>query len=218
MESANGLIALNQQVVTQASWISYLNAFHLMMILTLATIPLILLARWRRSRAPGARSRCIWLNEYAQHKLAQRRRCGRRLGAAHGLRRRPELRDAEVADRRIATPPKRCRTSRCRRTAASAAVPELWWTLFQSPKLNDTVQTRRSTGNRNLQAAQATLKQAQELLGVAEGEPNAGGDRPKRPTAGRSSAPRFSVASTCRRSRTTRWAPVSATCSGLRVA
>ncbi len=45
METANGLIALNQQVVTQASWISYLNAFYVMMLLTLATIPLILLAR-----------------------------------------------------------------------------------------------------------------------------------------------------------------------------
>lgn len=50
---------------------------------------------------------------------------------------------------------------------ASAAVPELWWTIFQSPKLNDTVNTAL-TGNRNLQAAQATLKQAQELLGVAK--------------------------------------------------
>lgn len=49
----------------------------------------------------------------------------------------------------------------------SAAVPELWWTLFQSPKLNDTVQTALS-GNRNLQAAQATLKQAQEVLGYAK--------------------------------------------------
>ncbi len=54
MESANGLIALNQQVVTQASWISYLNAFHLMMILTLATIPLILLARGAK-QAGGAK-------------------------------------------------------------------------------------------------------------------------------------------------------------------
>jgi DHA2 family multidrug resistance protein len=40
-----GLAGLNQQVVTQASWISYLNAFHLMMILTAVVIPLIFFAR-----------------------------------------------------------------------------------------------------------------------------------------------------------------------------
>lgn len=45
MDSTSGLMSLNQQVTTQASWISYLNAFHLMMILTALTIPLILLAR-----------------------------------------------------------------------------------------------------------------------------------------------------------------------------
>jgi MFS transporter, DHA2 family, multidrug resistance protein len=45
MESTNGLLALNQAVMTQASWISYLNAFHVMMILTAVTIPLILFAR-----------------------------------------------------------------------------------------------------------------------------------------------------------------------------
>jgi DHA2 family multidrug resistance protein len=45
MDSTAGLLALNQQVATQASWISYLHAFWLMMILTALTIPLILLAR-----------------------------------------------------------------------------------------------------------------------------------------------------------------------------
>ncbi len=49
---------------------------------------------------------------------------------------------------------------------ANAQVPQMWWTIFQSQKLNDTVNTALA-GNRNLQAAQATLKQAQELLGVA---------------------------------------------------
>jgi NodT family efflux transporter outer membrane factor (OMF) lipoprotein len=50
--------------------------------------------------------------------------------------------------------------------AAGAAVPQLWWSLFQSPRLDETVRTAIA-GNRNLQAAQATLKQADELLGVA---------------------------------------------------
>jgi DHA2 family multidrug resistance protein len=54
MDTTNGLIALNQTVVTQASWISYLNAFHLMMILTAATIPLILFARSAK-QARGAK-------------------------------------------------------------------------------------------------------------------------------------------------------------------
>ncbi|HTU57918.1 MAG TPA: hypothetical protein VMF89_05785, partial [Polyangiales bacterium] len=54
MESANGLIALNQQVVQQASWISYLNAFHLMMILTIVVIPLIFFARAAKP-APGTK-------------------------------------------------------------------------------------------------------------------------------------------------------------------
>jgi DHA2 family multidrug resistance protein len=44
-DSTSGLVALNQAVVTQASWITYLNAFYIMMILTAATIPLILFAR-----------------------------------------------------------------------------------------------------------------------------------------------------------------------------
>jgi NodT family efflux transporter outer membrane factor (OMF) lipoprotein len=50
--------------------------------------------------------------------------------------------------------------------AGSAAVPEMWWSLFQSPKLNDTVRVALA-GNRNLKAAQATLKQANELLGAS---------------------------------------------------
>ncbi len=50
---------------------------------------------------------------------------------------------------------------------SAAEVPELWWSLFQSPKLNETVQTALA-GNRSLKASQATLKQAQELLGVAK--------------------------------------------------
>jgi NodT family efflux transporter outer membrane factor (OMF) lipoprotein len=50
--------------------------------------------------------------------------------------------------------------------AGSAAVPQLWWSLFQSPRLDETVRTAIA-GNRNLQAAQATLRQAHELLGVA---------------------------------------------------
>jgi DHA2 family multidrug resistance protein len=54
MDTANGLIALNQQVATQSSWISYLNAFHLMMILTVITIPLIFFARAAKP-APGTK-------------------------------------------------------------------------------------------------------------------------------------------------------------------
>jgi hypothetical protein len=45
MDASGGLANLNQQVGVQASWIAYLNAFHLMMILTAVIIPLILLAR-----------------------------------------------------------------------------------------------------------------------------------------------------------------------------
>src|SRR5262245_53713211 len=48
----------------------------------------------------------------------------------------------------------------------SGAMPEMWWSLFQSPKLDETVRTALA-GNHGLQAAQATLAQANELLGVA---------------------------------------------------
>ena len=54
MDSTNGLIALNEQVATQSSWISYLNAFHLMMILTIVVIPLIFFARGAKP-APGTK-------------------------------------------------------------------------------------------------------------------------------------------------------------------
>jgi outer membrane protein TolC len=50
--------------------------------------------------------------------------------------------------------------------ASSAAVPQLWWSLFQSPKLDETVRIALA-GNRDLKAAQATLKEANELLGVS---------------------------------------------------
>src|SRR6185369_9679303 len=53
----------------------------------------------------------------------------------------------------------------------NGTVPETWWSLFHSPKLDDTVRTALS-GNRNLQVAQATLKQANELLGVAKAAKN----------------------------------------------
>jgi len=43
--SSNGLIGLNAQISQQASWVAYLHAFELMMILTLITIPLIAFAR-----------------------------------------------------------------------------------------------------------------------------------------------------------------------------
>ncbi|MEJ0035438.1 MAG: efflux transporter outer membrane subunit [Gammaproteobacteria bacterium] len=54
---------------------------------------------------------------------------------------------------------------------ANSAVPEMWWSVFHSPKLDETVHTALD-GNRNLQAAQATLKQANELLGVAKAAKN----------------------------------------------
>ena len=50
----------------------------------------------------------------------------------------------------------------------STAVPQDWWTAFHSPKLDETVRTALA-GNRNLQAAQATLVQARELYGASRG-------------------------------------------------
>jgi NodT family efflux transporter outer membrane factor (OMF) lipoprotein len=49
---------------------------------------------------------------------------------------------------------------------ANAAVPPMWWSLFNSPRLDETVRVAL-TGNRDLKVAQATLKQANELLGVS---------------------------------------------------
>jgi NodT family efflux transporter outer membrane factor (OMF) lipoprotein len=55
--------------------------------------------------------------------------------------------------------------------ADGATVPQMWWSLFQSQKLDDTVHTALA-GNRDLRRAQATLKQANELLGVARAAKN----------------------------------------------
>jgi DHA2 family multidrug resistance protein len=49
--STAGLVGLNQQIGTQASWVAYLHAFQLMMILTLVTIPLIAFARSAKQAA-----------------------------------------------------------------------------------------------------------------------------------------------------------------------
>jgi DHA2 family multidrug resistance protein len=45
LDTAAGLAGINQQIGVQASWIAYLNAFHLMMIVTVLVIPLIAFAR-----------------------------------------------------------------------------------------------------------------------------------------------------------------------------
>jgi MFS transporter, DHA2 family, multidrug resistance protein len=53
--STAGLVGLNQQIGQQASWVAYLHAFQLMMILTLVTIPLIAFARSAK-QAAGAKT------------------------------------------------------------------------------------------------------------------------------------------------------------------
>jgi MFS transporter, DHA2 family, multidrug resistance protein len=45
LDTTNGLVGLNHVIDVQASWIGYINAFYLMMILTILVIPLITLAR-----------------------------------------------------------------------------------------------------------------------------------------------------------------------------
>jgi DHA2 family multidrug resistance protein len=40
-----GIVGINQTVNAQAAWIGYLNAFYLMMVLTILVIPLIAFAR-----------------------------------------------------------------------------------------------------------------------------------------------------------------------------
>jgi NodT family efflux transporter outer membrane factor (OMF) lipoprotein len=49
--------------------------------------------------------------------------------------------------------------------SGDVAVPEMWWSLFHSPKLDETVRVALD-GNRDLKVAQAALKQASELLGA----------------------------------------------------
>jgi len=51
LNSTSSLADMNQAIDTQASWIGYLNAFRLMMILTIIVIPLIALARSARQSA-----------------------------------------------------------------------------------------------------------------------------------------------------------------------
>src|SRR5262245_35592585 len=50
--------------------------------------------------------------------------------------------------------------------ASGTAAGQDWWTAFHSPKLDDTVRTALAD-NRQLQVAQATLKQAQEIYGAS---------------------------------------------------
>ena len=47
-------------------------------------------------------------------------------------------------------------------------IPSQWWALFHSPALNQLVE-RALKANPNLQAAQATLRQAQENVYAAQG-------------------------------------------------
>jgi hypothetical protein len=44
---------MNQAINVQSAWIGYLNAFYLMMILTLAVIPLIAFARGAKQQNRG---------------------------------------------------------------------------------------------------------------------------------------------------------------------
>ena len=50
LDTSSGLATMNHAIDMQASWIGYLNAFYLMMILTLLVIPLILFARKARQQ------------------------------------------------------------------------------------------------------------------------------------------------------------------------
>jgi NodT family efflux transporter outer membrane factor (OMF) lipoprotein len=51
---------------------------------------------------------------------------------------------------------------------ATATPAQEWWTVFHSPKLDETVRTAIA-GNRDLRVAQATLVQAREIYGASRG-------------------------------------------------
>jgi DHA2 family multidrug resistance protein len=53
LDSTAALANMNQTINVQAAWIGYLNAFYLMMILTLAVIPLIAFARSAKQQSGG---------------------------------------------------------------------------------------------------------------------------------------------------------------------
>jgi NodT family efflux transporter outer membrane factor (OMF) lipoprotein len=54
------------------------------------------------------------------------------------------------------------------RFALGQDIPAQWWTLFRSPQLNNLIETSLKN-NPNVQAAQASLRQAQELLEAQRG-------------------------------------------------
>jgi DHA2 family multidrug resistance protein len=54
LDSTQALSTMNQAINVQSAWIGYLSAFYLMMILTLATIPLIAFARGAKQQGRGA--------------------------------------------------------------------------------------------------------------------------------------------------------------------
>ena len=53
LDTTQALANMNQAIDVQSAWIGYLNAFYLMMILTLATIPLIAFARSAKQQGRG---------------------------------------------------------------------------------------------------------------------------------------------------------------------
>ncbi|MEO6974713.1 MAG: efflux transporter outer membrane subunit [Gallionella sp.] len=73
-------------------------------------------------------------------------------------------------------------------------IPAQWWTLFHSPALNQLVE-RSLKANPNLQAAQATLRQAQENVYAAEGtlfpSVNANGSVMRQKTSGAQNGQKF---------------------------
>jgi len=56
LTTPSGVAALNAEVTRQAAMVGYVNDFKLMMIIALASLPLLLLLRETGSRAPAARS------------------------------------------------------------------------------------------------------------------------------------------------------------------
>jgi len=52
-------------------------------------------------------------------------------------------------------------------SSAEGALPREWWTVFRSPKLDDTVRVALD-GNRDLKVAQANLRQAYEIYGASK--------------------------------------------------
>ena len=159
------LAFLNRQLTEQAVMIAYNDDFKLMMILTLAVIPLVFLLRdVRRPDGGGAGTRMrLWLR-CCFARLRLHRGTGLRAPRSAAL---AAISAAAAAGAAAAAPQPRAPMA-AQQLVPGAPVSARWWSLFGSDALNAAV-AQALAASPTLLAAQETLARSQELTAAAVG-------------------------------------------------